>query len=162
MCDLCALIRKRYNLQEEIIRGLLMKKVLIFALFVLASVRAYSSEEPNLNLFCEIPDIPVAEYFDGGNLLITNLLSENAEGSILDASLMDKAERVGNTLNIGFSNECDNSYTVTLSYKSVEKALADGEVSVKVTVRYFDARLDSGDDNKESVLKLRCTLTRVP
>lgn len=114
--------------------------------------------------FAGVPDRIVcagqAIYEDARNFSIAGLGSDGPDISIRDAQFMEQSTD-GESLDLSFSNECDNMYTFSVS-KGDLAALAAGRVSsVSATLDYAQAGYEDptdGDDEIEEKITVTCKL----
>lgn len=93
---------------------------------------------------------------------ITKLNTDRPDISIPDASLMEPLEHTY-AVELGFSNECDNSYGLFL-WGSDLSNLREGKLkSVKGLLQYSNVDLDESyndEENHEETVVLTCTLAK--
>lgn len=80
---------------------------------------------------------------------ITALNTSSPDTTLPDTSLMEAPIMNGVFYNVGFSNECDNSYDLTLTFKDLI-ALKKGTVnSITGTLEYFDVALQEEEHEED-------------
>jgi hypothetical protein len=92
---------------------------------------------------------------------IDDLDSDRPDSTISDASMMD-VDIKGKTYSVGFSNECDNSYSLTFKVADLVKLKSRKFKFVIGELDYFDSWLseangDEGETENEKV-SVYCTL----
>lgn len=97
------------------------------------------------------------------NVRAFNLIDLNTthpDATITDASLMGYEIRDGQMI-MGLSNECDNSYEVTIDLSQIEEMMAGKRKSVTGKLVYSDVALSEARNTEEAVeetVEINCRL----